>query len=73
MIIVREKKEKYIPPKSIMVSEIQDVTGFTQQIANECVSNFMVSIAGRWVKITTETYNVKDKILSYLKERKFQF
>lgn len=66
-----EIKEKCILPKLIMVSKIQDVTEFTQQIASEC--DFIVSIVGRWLNVTTEMFNAKEKNVNYLTERKFQF
>lgn len=67
-IIVRKKPYKNIPHKPIIILEILDDTKFTKLIETQCDPNFMVDIAGRLLKITTESKSVKDKIINFLNE-----
>lgn len=50
-----------IPCKPVVVLEISDVAKFTNMIENECNSNFIVDIAGRWLKNTTNSSRPKPK------------
>lgn len=59
------------PPKLIMAHEIMDVTNFTYRLENECNTDFLVEISGRWINLQTKTFAMKNKIVEYLKEKNF--
>lgn len=56
-----------------MVLEISVAADFTKMIETECDSDFIVDIAGGWIKIITDSYSTKAKISNILKKREFQF
>lgn len=59
---------KIKPPKPIMVREINDITEFTSQVERDYSPNFEVEISSRWVKVNTQTFAVKEKIVNFYKQ-----
>lgn len=65
-------KQKEIASKPIMVLEIEDVVCFTSKLEADCEEKFSVKISGRGLKVVSNTFLAKAKIMSYLKVQKFQ-
>lgn len=51
-----------------MVREINDITEFTSQVERDYSPNFEVEISSRWVKVNTQTFAVKEKIVNFYKQ-----
>lgn len=56
-----------------MVKDIFDVTDFTSNLEKNYDPNFLVEVAGKLLKIDPNSIEIKEKIIKYLKEQKFQF
>lgn len=56
-----------------MVRDITDVIELIEKIENDCDPNVWASVTGRWVKIKPTSFNVKEKIVNFLKEQRFKF
>lgn len=72
--LVKQKMTKLPPPSQknhIMVLKTSNVAEFTKLMETECDWNFIVDIAGRWVKITVGSFKTKTKISDPLKKSKF--
>lgn len=54
-----------------MVLEISDITELIKLFETKYDTIFMIDIMGRWVKDTTQTYNIKEKKIIFLNGPKF--
>lgn len=65
----KANKVKEKSPKPIMIREIMDIVSFTTKLEAERDPDFLVEIAGRWLKFITNSFATKNKIINYLKEQ----
>lgn len=71
--LVRQKITRLFPKTYYGTRDFRCGPEFTKLIKTGCNSSFIVDIAGRWNKITTDSFNTKTKISDFFKQHKFQF
>lgn len=49
-----------------MVKNINDVEDFASKIERNCDPDFLVELAGEWLKIIANNFETKDKIINFL-------
>lgn len=59
----KENTDKIILPKRIVELESLNVAEFIKLVETECDSHFIIAAAGRWVKITTDSFSTNSNFV----------